>query len=66
MWHAPIRWFMMTSLAEIILIMRRANERRRYMVTAFLIDWAHTQNDLGSGDMQNIERHQWILVIKGE
>ena len=66
MWHAPIRWFMMTSWQVIILIMRRANERRRYIVTSSLIDWAHTQNNLGSGDMQSIERHRWILVIKRE
>ena len=28
----------------IILCMRRANERRRYIVTSSLIGWAHTQN----------------------
>ena len=29
----------------IILYMRRANERRRYIVTSSLIGWAHLQND---------------------
>ena len=29
----------------IILCMRPANERRRYIVTSSLIGWAHTQND---------------------
>ena len=32
-------------LAGIILWMRPANERRRYIVTSSLIGWAHTQND---------------------
>ena len=30
---------------EIILCMRAANERRRYIVTSYLIGWAHTQID---------------------
>ena len=29
----------------IIMIMGSANERRRYIVTSFLIRWIHTQND---------------------
>ena len=29
----------------IILCMRSANERRRYIVTSSLIDWVHTHND---------------------
>ena len=29
----------------IILYMRPANERRRYILTSSLIGWAHTQND---------------------
>ena len=33
----------------IILGMGWANERRRYIVTSFLIGWAHTQNDDYSG-----------------
>ena len=35
-WHVIMR---------IILGMGSANERRRYIVTSFLIGWAHTQND---------------------
>ena len=31
--------------AVIILWMRPANERRRYIVTSSLIGWAHPQND---------------------
>ena len=34
------------ALDRIILGMGSANERRRYIVTPFLIGWAHTQNDL--------------------
>ena len=34
-----------THHAGIILCMRPANERRRYIVTSSLIGWAHTQND---------------------
>ena len=34
-----------TVAAGIILCMRPANEKRRYVVTSSLIDWAHTQND---------------------
>ena len=33
------------TYAGIILCMRPANERRRYIVTSSLIGWAHTQND---------------------
>ena len=33
------------SISGIILCMRPANERRRYIVTSSLIGWAHTQND---------------------
>ena len=33
--------------AGIISYMRSANEKRRYIVTSFLIGWAHTQNDPG-------------------
>ena len=33
------------SNTEIILCMGSANERRCYVVTSFLIGWAHTQND---------------------
>ena len=36
------------SHAWVILCMRPANERRRYIVTSPLIGWAHTQNDHGS------------------
>ena len=32
------------TLSGIILWMRPANERRRYIVTSSLISWAHTQN----------------------
>ena len=31
--------------ARIVLFMRPANERRRYIVTSSLIDWARTQNE---------------------
>ena len=31
--------------AGIILCMRSANERRRYIITSSLNGWAHTQND---------------------
>ena len=33
------------NITKIILGMGSANERRRYIVTPPLIDWAHTQND---------------------
>ena len=33
------------SYAGIILCMRPANERRRYIVTSSLIGWAHVEND---------------------
>ena len=33
------------SITGIILHMRLANERRRYIVTSYLIGWAHIQND---------------------
>ena len=33
------------EVAGIILCMRPANERRRYIVTSPLIGWAHTQYD---------------------
>ena len=32
-------------MSGIILYMRSAIERRRYIVTGSLIDWAHAQND---------------------
>ena len=42
----PSRKLMKKPVApEIILGMGSANERRRYIVTASLIGWAHTQND---------------------
>ena len=31
---------------EIILRIRLANERRRYIVTSSLVGWVHTQNDM--------------------
>ena len=34
-----------TAYSGIILLMRPANERRRYNVTSSLIGWAHAQND---------------------
>ena len=37
--------FSALTIAGIILYMRPANERRRYIVTPSLIGWAHTQND---------------------
>ena len=33
------------TMSGIILYMRPANERRRYIVTSSLIGWMHTQND---------------------
>ena len=33
------------QLTEIILWTRPTNERRRYIVTSSLTDWAHSQND---------------------
>ena len=36
---------MLQQESGIILYMRPANERRRYIVTASLIGWVHTQND---------------------
>ena len=38
------------SVAGIILSMDWANERRRYIVTSFLMGWAHTQNDSRFGN----------------
>ena len=35
-----------TSFPVIIMRMGPANERRRYVVTSFIVGWAHTQNDL--------------------
>ena len=35
----------LTQTAGIILCMHPPNERRRYIVTSFVIGWAHTQND---------------------
>ena len=36
----------LAAIAEIVLGMGSANERRRYFVTSSLIGWAHSQNDL--------------------
>ena len=38
-------WALPDGISGIILCMRPANERRRYIVTSSLIGWAHTQND---------------------
>ena len=32
-------------VTDIIFCMRPANERRRYIVTSYCIDWVHIQND---------------------
>ena len=47
--------YVQTPPSGIILFMRPANERRRYIVTSLLIGWVHTQNDscpLGAGILQ--------------
>ena len=43
MTHVLCRWKRKLSLAGIILCMRPANERRRYIVTSSLIGWVRTQ-----------------------
>ena len=41
----PVCWDISHTVSVIILCMRPANGRRRYIVTLSLIGWAHTQND---------------------
>ena len=45
--HKAITWtnVNLSSVSGIIFCMHTANERRRYIVTSFLIGWAHSQND---------------------
>ena len=54
LWHQTIppnmfialyKWTRHYFFSGIILCMRPANERRRYIVTSFLIGWTHIQND---------------------
>ena len=40
----------------IILGMGAANEKRSYIVTSWLIGWAHTQNDSGTGGFDSVFR----------
>ena len=42
---STINLFILVYITEIILWMRPANERRRYIVTSALIGWAHLQNN---------------------
>ena len=43
--HQIVSRILLDPKSGIILWMRPANERRRYIVTSALIGWAHTQND---------------------
>ena len=49
------------GFTEIILCMRPANERRRYIVTSYLIGWAHIQYDV-SFTMEIFKSYPTILL----
>ena len=46
--------------AGIILCMRPANERRRYIITSSLIGWAHTENYLWRSEINETKAWQWM------